>query len=120
MTTLGHEQFRSIVRPQRTGAMLRLSIPPVTTPALRRPRPTSAPTLYDAAIKAGLMAQTAAIIHICRQSEQRKILSIHVVFQIEHTGKSSTGGLRLLPCSVGLLRAQQVTQAALNAWPIEV
>ena len=36
--------------------------------------------LSIAAVKARLMAQAAAIIHICRQSEERKILAIHVVF----------------------------------------
>src|SRR5438046_10107952 len=97
MTTLGHEQFRSIVRPQRTGAMLRLSIHPVTTPALRRPGPTIAPTLYDAAIKAGLMAQTAAITHICSQSEQRNMLSIKVTYHIEPTRTSTTGSSHVLP-----------------------
>src|SRR6266516_2457733 len=96
MTTLGHEQFRSIVRPQRTGAMCDCRSSG-NDAALRPPRTICAPPLYLAAIKARLMAQAAAIIHICRQSEQRKILSIHVVFQIEHTGKSSAGGLRLLP-----------------------
>src|SRR5437016_10695798 len=50
-----------------------------------------------AAIKTRAMSETTAIIHICRESEQRKILAIHVVFQIERAGKSGPGNLIFIP-----------------------
>src|SRR5207302_2838116 len=83
-------------------------------------RATGGRVLPIAAVKARLMTKAVAIIHIRRESEQRKILPIHVVLQIEHARKSGAGDLLFLPRAVGLLRAEQKAYAALNARAIEV
>src|SRR5579863_1692805 len=57
---------------------------------------------------------TALLDHlgIRREREQREILPVQVILQIEHARKSSAGEERLVPGAVFLLRAQQVGDAA--------
>src|SRR5947207_12650846 len=83
-------------------------------------RAISERVLPIAAVEARLMTKPAAIIHVCREGEQRKILPIHVVLQIEHARKSGAGDLLFLPRAIGLLRTEQKTHAALNARPVEM
>src|SRR6188474_994436 len=66
------------------------------------------------------MPDAAAVVNIGREREQRKVLPIHVVLQIEHAGKAGSRDLLLIPRSVGFLRAEQVAQTSLNTWSIEI
>ena len=76
--------------------------------------------LTIAAIKTGTMPDAAAVVNIGRKREQRKVLPIHVVLQIEHTGKAGSRDLLLIPRSVGFLRTEQVAQTSLNTPSIEI
>src|SRR6266480_7427235 len=66
------------------------------------------------------MSEAAAIIDIGREREQREVLLIHIVFQIEHARKSGASNLIFIPRTIGFLRTEQETQTALNTWPIEI
>ncbi len=52
---------------------------------------------YDAAVKSGTRVQAVPVIHVGREREEREILPVHVVFEIEHLRKSGAGDLRLVP-----------------------
>src|SRR5712664_2313953 len=73
-----------------------------------------------AAIKTCARAQTVAVVRVRCDSQQRKILAIHVVLQIEHAWKPRACDLLFIPRAIGLLGAKQVTQSSLNTWPIEI
>src|SRR5262249_50755196 len=66
------------------------------------------------AIKTRARTEAAAVVHISGERKQREILAIHVVFQIKHARETRACNLFFIPRTIGLLRAQQVTQAALN------
>ena len=51
-----------------------------------------------------IMIEPAAIIDVGRQREQREILPVHVVLQIEHARETGAGNLRLVPRAIALLR----------------
>src|SRR5947199_171394 len=53
------------------------------------------------------MPDAAAIIDVRREGEQREVLTIHVVLQIEHARKTGARDLLLIPRSIGLLRTEQ-------------
>src|SRR5216110_2289791 len=76
--------------------------------------------LQIATIKTRTMSDAAAIIDIGREGEQREVLTIHVVLQIEHAWETGACDLLFIPRSIGFLRIQQVTQTSLNARPIEI
>src|SRR4029453_8619055 len=66
------------------------------------------------------MTETAAIIHVGGEREQREILPIHIVLQVEDTRETSPGDLRFVPRTGWLLRRKEITQPALHTWPIEI
>src|SRR5438045_9759837 len=66
------------------------------------------------------MAAASAVINVSGEGKQREVLPVHVVLQIEDTRETSAGNLRFVPGAVGSLRRKQVTQATLNARPIEI
>src|SRR5438045_4797446 len=70
-------------------------------------------------MKTRTMAQTAAVIDVRCQREQREILSIEIVLQIEGPRKSCAGDLLLVPRAVRFLRTEQEAQAALDARSIQ-
>src|SRR4051812_12981697 len=74
----------------------------------------------SAAIKGGGMTATSAVIGVSGQCQQREILPIEIVLQVEHAGKSSAGDFRLSPRSVAPLRTQQESQTAMNARAIKM
>lgn len=43
------------------------------------------------------MIEAAAIIHVGREREEREILAIEIVFQIEHAWETGAGDLRFVP-----------------------
>src|SRR5256885_6515481 len=66
------------------------------------------------------MAEAAAIIHIGREREQREILPVHVVLEVEDARETGAGNLRLVPGAIGLLGRKQITQPALHARPVQI
>src|SRR6516225_11319862 len=66
------------------------------------------------------MSEAATVIDIRCQCEQREILAIKIVLQIERARKSSAGDLFFVPRAVRFLRTQQKAQAALNARSIQL
>ena len=50
------------------------------------------------------MADAGAVIDIGGECQQRKILPIHVVLQIEDAREARAGNLRFLPSAVAFLR----------------
>ena len=87
----------------------------------RRPNPRrSGNRPYPATVKARIVIASAAIIDIGRQREEREILTIHVVLQIEDARKTGAGDLRFLPGTIALLRREQIAQAALHARSLQI
>src|SRR6059058_2485000 len=76
--------------------------------------------LQIATIKTRTMSDAAAIIDVRREGEQREVLTIHVVLQIEHARKTGPRDLLLIPRSIGLLRTEQVAQTSLDTRSIEI
>ena len=68
-----------------------------TAPQGRQPFRGFHALVAAAAIKAGVMAQTAAIIDVGREREEREILPVHVVLKIEHAREAGAGDLRFRP-----------------------
>src|SRR5438874_13009960 len=66
------------------------------------------------------MAEAALVIYIGGQREEREILPVHVVLQVEHARKTGAGDLRFVPGTIGLLGRQEITQPALHARSIEI
>src|SRR5262245_42151133 len=66
------------------------------------------------------MPDSAAMIHISRESQKREILAIHVVLQIKRARETGAGDFILVPRAVGLLRAKEVTQTTLNTRPVQI
>src|SRR5436309_16080358 len=66
------------------------------------------------------MPKTAAVINVRCQREQREVLSIEIVFEIEHLRKAGAGDLFFFPRAVRFLRTEQEAQPTLNAWPIHL
>src|SRR5581483_8032620 len=48
----------------------------------------------------------------CREREQREIVAVHAVSEVEDVGKACPGGRLFGPRSIGALPVQQKTQAA--------
>jgi len=51
-------------------------------------------------IKSRPCDEPVSVIYVGREREERKILAIHVVLEIEHSRKSRPGDFRLLPRTV--------------------
>src|SRR5438552_14725856 len=66
------------------------------------------------------MAEAAPVIYVGGEGEEREILPVHVVLQIEHAGETGAGDLRFVPGTIGLLGRKKITQPALHAGSIEV
>src|SRR5438093_10708267 len=66
------------------------------------------------------MPEAAAIIDVRSQRQERKVLAIHVVLQIEHAWKAGPRDLLLIPRAVGFLRIEQVAQTSLNTWSVQI
>src|SRR2546423_8203526 len=66
------------------------------------------------------MSPAAAIVGVGGERQEREVLSIKIVFQIEHARETSPGDLRFRPRAIGVLRAQEEAQPALNAKTIEI
>src|ERR1051325_7720714 len=77
-------------------------------------------SILRAAIKAVPIAAASPVVDIRRQREQRIILPVHVVLEIENSLKPGAGDLRFVSAAVGFLAAEEKTQAALNAAPVEI
>src|SRR4051794_610217 len=73
-----------------------------------------------AAVETRMMPEAAAIIHVSRQGEEREVLPVHVVLEIEHARETGAGNLRLIPGAVRPLRRKKIPQATLHAAPIEI
>src|ERR1019366_9232286 len=71
-------------------------------------------------MKARVMPETAAVIHVGGQRQQREILTIHVVLQIKYFRKTCSGNLRFVPRAIGFLGTEQETQPALATRSIEI
>src|ERR1022692_2601484 len=71
-------------------------------------------------MKARVMPETAAVIHVGGQRQQREILTIHVVLQIKYFRKTCSGNLRFVPRAIGFLGTEQETQSALDTRSIEI
>lgn len=56
-----------------------------------------------ATIKARIMTEAAAVIDVGRQGEEREVLPVHVVLQIEDPRETRSGDLRFIPGAVGPL-----------------
>ena len=66
------------------------------------------------------MAEAAPVIYVGGEGEEREILPIHIVLQVEDSGKTCAGDLRFVPRTVGLLCREEITQSALYARSIEI
>ena len=66
------------------------------------------------------MAKAALVIYVGGKGEEREILPIHIVLQVEHSGETCAGDLRFAPGTIGLLCREEITQSALYAWSIEI
>src|ERR1700720_118822 len=71
-------------------------------------------------IKTRIMPEPAPIIYIRREREQREVLPVHVVLQIEHARKTCAGDLRLVPRAITLLRRQQIAETTLHTRPVQI
>ena len=60
--------------------------------------------LPDPAVEALVMSNAAAVVDVGRESEEREILPIHVVLEIEDPGESGPGNLQFVPRAIGPLR----------------
>ena len=60
------------------------------------------------------MAKAAAVIDVRGEREQREILTIEVIFEIEHFRKSRPREWLLVPGAIGLLRPGQPVDAGAN------
>lgn len=60
-----------------------------------------------------VLAKTSVI---APQSNQGKILLIHVIFEIKMTGKSGARKVVLIPTTVSLLDLDQVLNPSMNGW----
>ena len=49
------------------------------------------------------MTNAAAVIRVGSEREQRKVLAVKIVLQIEHARETGPGDLRLGPGTVGIL-----------------
>ena len=50
-----------------------------------------------AAIETRTVSKAAAIIHVSGEREQREILAIHIVLEVENFREPGAGNLRLVP-----------------------
>src|SRR5690242_622245 len=57
---------------------------------------------------------------ISGQSQQRPAIAIHIVFEVEDLGKTGAGDLVFSPGTVGILGANQILNAAAQAWQLRV
>src|SRR5262249_41101548 len=76
--------------------------------------------LRIAAIKTRTICDAAAVIDVGGEGEQREVLTVHVVLQIEHARKTGACDLLFGPRAVGFLRTEEKAQTSLNTWPIEI
>src|SRR6266446_6123204 len=76
--------------------------------------------LPDPAVEALIMPDAAAVVYVGRQGQQREVLAIHVVLQIENARESGAGNFRLIPGAVGALRCEEKTQPALHTRAIKI
>src|SRR4051812_21060011 len=66
------------------------------------------------------MAEPAAVVRVSREREEREVLPVHVVLEVEDARETCPRNLRFFPRAVALLRVDEITQAALHTAAIEI
>src|SRR5439155_18289539 len=66
------------------------------------------------------MPAAAAIIDVGGEREEREVLSIHVVLEVEHAGEAGSGYFRFGPRAVRILRGQEIMERTLHACAVKI